>query len=87
MGYFLWRSILFFLGNMRVFGCLRPEWPQGSEVCCYIGFESALGYALDKKVFDALLFVYLFAAAAEVVVTESQPECMSPYKAVAREGI
>jgi len=37
--------------------------------------------------FDALLFVYLFAASAEVVVTESQPERMSPYKAVAREGI
>jgi len=38
-------------------------------------------------VFDALLLVYLFAAAEEVVVTESQPERMSPYKAVAREGI
>jgi len=35
----------------------------------------------------ALLFVYLFAAAAEVVVTESQPVRMSPYKTVAREGI
>jgi len=39
------------------------------------------------EAFDALLFVYLFAAAAEVVVTESQPVRMSPYKTVAREGI
>jgi len=39
------------------------------------------------EAFDALLFVYLFAAAAEVVVTESRPERMSPYKTVAREGI
>jgi len=55
MGYLLSRSILFFLRNIIVFECLRPEWPQGSEVCSYLGFESALGY--------------LFAAAAEVVVT------------------
>jgi len=31
-------------------------------------------WAKASEVFDALLFVYLFAAAAEVVVTESQPE-------------
>jgi len=42
MGHLLSRSILFFLG-----GCLRPEWPQGSEVC-NIGLESALGYALGN---------------------------------------
>jgi len=65
---------LFFLRNIRVFG-----WPQGSEVCSYLGFKSALGYALG--------IVYLFAAAAEVVVTQSQPERMSPYKTGAREGI
>jgi len=34
-------------------------------------------------VFDAFLFVYLFAAAAEVVGTEFQPVRMSPYKTVA----
>jgi len=50
MGYMLSRSILFFRGNIRVFGCLRPEWPQGSEVCSYLEFESALGYALDKSI-------------------------------------
>jgi len=32
MAYLLSRSILFFLENIRVFGCIRPEW-QGSEVC------------------------------------------------------
>jgi len=44
-------------------------------------------WAEPYEVFDALLFVYLFAAAAEVVVTEFQPVRMSPYKTVAREGI
>jgi len=50
MGYLLSRSILFFLRNIIVFECLRPEWPQGSEVCSYLGFESALGYALGKSI-------------------------------------
>jgi len=59
MGHLLSRSILFFLGNIKVF-----------EVCSYLGLESALGYALGKSIGDALLFVYLFAASAEVV---SQP--------------
>jgi len=44
-------------------------------------------WAEAYEVFDALLLVYLFVAAAEVLVTESQPERMSSYKAVAREGI
>jgi len=44
-------------------------------------------WAEAKEGFDALVFVYLFAAAAEVVVTESQPVRMSPYKTVSREGI
>jgi len=59
------------------------------EVCSYLGFESALGYALGRRQggVGSLLFVYLFAAAAEVVVTESQPERMSPYNAVARECV
>jgi len=52
MGHLLSRSILLFLGNIRVFGCLRPEWPQGSEVCSYLGFESALGYSLGKSIGD-----------------------------------
>jgi len=39
-------------------------------------------WAKALEMFDALLFVYLFAASAEVVV--SQPERMSPYKKVAR---
>jgi len=54
MGYLLSRSILFFLRNIRMFGCLRSEWPQGSEVCSYLGFESALGYTLHV---DALSLV------------------------------
>jgi len=44
-------------------------------------------WAEAQEVFDALLLVYLFAAAAEIVVTESQPMRMSPYKTVTREGI
>jgi len=28
---------------------LTREWPQGSEVCSYLGFESALGCALGKS--------------------------------------
>jgi len=43
MGYLLSRSIMFFFGNIRSFWCLRPEWPQGLEVCSYLGFESAVG--------------------------------------------
>jgi len=50
MGYLLSRSILFFLGNIRVFEFLRLEWPKGSEVCSYVGFESALGYALGRSI-------------------------------------
>jgi len=57
-------------------------------VCSYLGFESALGFALGKSIGDVRCSpIYLFAAAAEVVVTESYPERMSPNKAVAREGI
>jgi len=44
-------------------------------------------WAEAQEVLDALLFVYLFPAAAEVVVTESQPVRMRPYKTVARKGI
>jgi len=50
MGYLFSRSILFFLGNIRSFGSLRPEWPQGSEVCSYLGFEGGLGYALGRNI-------------------------------------
>jgi len=50
MGYLFSRSSLFFLGNIRIFECLRLEWPQGSEVCSFLGFESALGYALGGSI-------------------------------------
>jgi len=60
MSYLLSRSIFFFSGNIRVFKCLRPKWPQGSE-----------RFARQKHI--------CFAAAAEVVVTGSQPVRMSPY--------
>jgi len=30
--------------------CLCPEWPQGSEVRSYLGYESALGYALGRSI-------------------------------------
>jgi len=48
MGYLFSRNSLFFLGNIRVLECLRPEWPQGSKVCSFLGFESALCYALGR---------------------------------------
>jgi len=44
------RNSLFFLGNVRVLVCLRPEWPQVPEVCSSLGFESALGYALGRSI-------------------------------------
>jgi len=42
--------VLFFLGNIRVFECLRHACPQGSEVCSFLTFESALGYALGRSI-------------------------------------
>jgi len=57
-------------------------------VCSYLGFESALAYALGRSIGGVRYSpIRLFAAAAEVVVTESQPVRMSPYKTVARDGI
>jgi len=64
MGYWFSLNNLFFLGNIGVWECLRPEWPQGSDVCSSLRFESALGYALGKSLGVVLLFVYLPTAAA-----------------------
>jgi len=41
MGYWFSRNSLSFLGNIGVWECLRPEWPQSSKVSSSLGFESA----------------------------------------------
>jgi len=50
MGCLFSRNSLFSLGNIRVFECLRLGWPQGSEVCSFLKFKSALGYALGRSI-------------------------------------
>jgi len=50
MGYLFSRNSLFFLGSIRVLECLRPEWPQGSEVCSSLWFESVLDYVLGRSI-------------------------------------